>query len=321
MGFLRRHFNRTWSFTREGRIIVLIAIGLGVAAINTGNNLLYLVFAILLSMIVLSGILSEMNIGRLSVSLKNLPEVAVGEVGFATVCLKNRRRMLQGLALQVRLDMQGAAKEASEGFIPLVRSGRSVDVNVRIQGVLRGPFTASAIHVYTSFPFSFFKKGIVYNIEGHSLVLPRPIPIDMTPIYALKQGQELPSSGLGRQGEFWGVREFRTGDNPKAIHYRLSARMNKPMVREFTAMGTPRLVLGIRNSGNHDHVETAISKTAFLVSALLDQGWVVRLADLDSSTDWLVHDIGIRKGLRFLSMVKNPSEKRTAAHDVDLWVD
>ena len=41
---LRRRFRppRRLSFTREGKIIVVLSVGVGFAAINTGNNLLYL---------------------------------------------------------------------------------------------------------------------------------------------------------------------------------------------------------------------------------------------------------------------------------------
>ena len=322
MGFLRRHFNRTWSFTREGRVIVLVAIGLGVASINTGNNLLYLVFAIALSMIVLSGILSEMNIGHIRVSLINLPDITVGELGFATIRLENRRRLFQGLALQIKPEIPNGRAEAMAGLIPLVKPGRSIDVTIKIKGLRRGSFTINAIHVYTSFPFSFFRKGIVHTAQKQALVLPRPSPMDTKPAYSLRKGLDSPSTGLGRQGEFWGVREFRQGDDPKAIHHRLSARMNKPMVREFTAMGTPRLVLGVRNTGDHAHVETVVSKTAFLMSELLNQGWTIRMTDMDEATGWLAGEDGMLKGLRFLALVRNPALKTTGSNrDVDFWVD
>ena len=47
--------------TRDGWWCLFVAIGLGVAAINTGNNLLYLLVSLLLSLIVVSGMLSEQS--------------------------------------------------------------------------------------------------------------------------------------------------------------------------------------------------------------------------------------------------------------------
>ena len=60
--FLRRLFHprRTIWPTRDGWWSLLVVIGLGVAAINTGNNLLYLLDSLLFGLIVVSGVLSEM---------------------------------------------------------------------------------------------------------------------------------------------------------------------------------------------------------------------------------------------------------------------
>jgi len=53
------HPRRTIKPTRDGWWCLFVAVGLGVAAINTGNNLLYLLVSALLALIVVSGILSE----------------------------------------------------------------------------------------------------------------------------------------------------------------------------------------------------------------------------------------------------------------------
>ena len=50
---------RTIQPTREGWWCLLAAVGLGLAAINSGNNLLYLLESALLGLVIVSGILSE----------------------------------------------------------------------------------------------------------------------------------------------------------------------------------------------------------------------------------------------------------------------
>ena len=65
--FRRRTRKRELKFTREGKYFVAITIGIGLAAINTGNNLLYLLLGWLLSMIIASGSLSNMSLKRLTV--------------------------------------------------------------------------------------------------------------------------------------------------------------------------------------------------------------------------------------------------------------
>src|SRR4030065_2726019 len=53
------HFPRTLSFTTEGKWFIGILLAIAIAAVNTGNNLLYLVVATLLSLIIISGFMSE----------------------------------------------------------------------------------------------------------------------------------------------------------------------------------------------------------------------------------------------------------------------
>ena len=66
MALRPRFWDRFWEraprqlqINKEGKVILGIAIAVGLAAINTGNNLLFLCWGILLSAIVLSGVLSE----------------------------------------------------------------------------------------------------------------------------------------------------------------------------------------------------------------------------------------------------------------------
>src|SRR5262245_33888588 len=69
-----RRLRRAWrpprklQFTREGKYFVGITIGVGFAAINTGNNLLYLLLGMMLSLIIASGIMSELSLRALTVT-------------------------------------------------------------------------------------------------------------------------------------------------------------------------------------------------------------------------------------------------------------
>src|SRR3954469_3472854 len=80
---------RRLSFTREGRIIVILAVAVGFAAINTGNNLLYLLLGWLLSFIIASGTLSEMTLKKLSVDRRPPPRLWANEPFLMEVVIKN----------------------------------------------------------------------------------------------------------------------------------------------------------------------------------------------------------------------------------------
>ena len=55
------------SFTRGGKIFFVVTLALGIAALNSGNNLLYLVLSMMLSLILSSGVLSSLNLHKVRV--------------------------------------------------------------------------------------------------------------------------------------------------------------------------------------------------------------------------------------------------------------
>src|SRR3990172_1988785 len=59
-------FARSVKVTSVGIRYLLLCLAVGLAAVNTGNNLLYLLFAMMLSLILVSGILSERTLRSLS---------------------------------------------------------------------------------------------------------------------------------------------------------------------------------------------------------------------------------------------------------------
>src|SRR5690606_41777220 len=55
----RPDWPRRLKVTGTGRTYLMVTLGVGIGALNTGNNLLYLLLGLLLGVIVLSGLLSE----------------------------------------------------------------------------------------------------------------------------------------------------------------------------------------------------------------------------------------------------------------------
>jgi uncharacterized protein (DUF58 family) len=79
-------------FTREGKFFVGITLGVGFAAINTANNLLYLLLGMLLALIVVSGIMSELSLRDLTV-VRRLPlRAQVGRAHLVEIEVFNHKR-------------------------------------------------------------------------------------------------------------------------------------------------------------------------------------------------------------------------------------
>src|SRR5271155_5107839 len=90
-----------YDVTRPGMIYILISVVIGIAAINTGNNLLYVVVAALLSAIVVSGIASALVLRSLTLDV-HLPEhVFAGRPMLARLLLRNASSWVPSFSVRV----------------------------------------------------------------------------------------------------------------------------------------------------------------------------------------------------------------------------
>ncbi len=80
-----------YEVTREGLIYLALTLLIGVAALNTGNNLLFIVVAAMLGAVLVSGIVSAIMISGLEVELHLPHHVFAGQNYAGAVLLRNRR--------------------------------------------------------------------------------------------------------------------------------------------------------------------------------------------------------------------------------------
>ena len=131
-GRLRERFKapRRLRFTREGKFFVGITFGVGFAAINTANNLLYLLLGMLLALIVVSGVMSELSLRGLTV-VRRLPlRAQVGRPHLVEIEVFNRKN--------------------SHGWTPLriadgVHRGMNLRASPETAAVLREAMTAAGV--------------------------------------------------------------------------------------------------------------------------------------------------------------------------------
>jgi len=100
-----------YEITRAGIIYVLVTVVIGIAALNTGNNLLYIVVAAMLSAILVSGFVSALVLRDLELDL-HLPGHVFAERSVAgRVVLKNPRRFLPSFSIQAVTTRKGKERK------------------------------------------------------------------------------------------------------------------------------------------------------------------------------------------------------------------
>jgi uncharacterized protein (DUF58 family) len=96
---LRHTFH--YEVTKAGVVYVLVTLVIGIAALNTGNNLLYIVVAAMLAAILVSGVVSALVLRGLELEV-GLPEhVFAGRAVAGRIKLRNPRRFLPSFSIRV----------------------------------------------------------------------------------------------------------------------------------------------------------------------------------------------------------------------------
>lgn len=273
---------RRLRFTRMGKYFVGLTLAVGFAAINTGNNLLYLVLGLQLAVIVGSGILSEACLRRLSFSR----------------LLPSRVHAKTPVLIGIRIDNHGRSASYAVEYVdhcekrPLppthallhIAGKSSAETAYRHVFAHRGRFSFGSGSLQTRFPFGLFRKSIDVEHADEIVVYPELLSATRASPNAALLGDQ-PDQRIGRQGDFFALREFREGDDARDIYWRKAARIGRWIVRQ-NEENTGRLLLLVLD--NHrpadeltlerlDAEEHAVSQTASLAAAYLEQGYSVGL--------------------------------------------
>lgn len=265
---------RAWRrirFTTGGLVFTLGALAVGFAAMNTGNNLLYLLLGAMLGFIAVSGWLSEQAIRGLRI-VRHLPRsVTVGRAMRLRYTVRNTKSWLPSLA--VELVEQGLPERAFVAHVPPEGEAEAHSTNSFVR---RGVYPLRTLTVATSFPFGLFRKERDLELSGELVVWPRTGRAVPEPAPG---GGRVASTGAavrgarGHRGEYRSLREYRPGDDPRDIHWRSSARLRTPVLREYErdSSDTRWVCLDTRGEPG-DAAEVAVELAASLAARAAERG-------------------------------------------------
>ena len=109
---------RTLRPTRAGWVFFALTLGVGIAALNTGNNLMYMVLSLLLSFLVLSGVMSESALRGIQVRRVLPAELVAEQEAIVGVEVANQQRRVPAFAVVVEDVMRqgGTMRPAGRAF-------------------------------------------------------------------------------------------------------------------------------------------------------------------------------------------------------------
>jgi uncharacterized protein (DUF58 family) len=261
--------------TNFGLGYILMCLVVAIAALNTGNNGLYLVLAGMLAGMIVSGFLSRRNVRAVECRIETAGEVIATRPAWLKVKLENHLRTSTSQALFF-------LHESLPGPLWVDPLAPGEKREIVVEGVFprRGVFREADAGILSRFPLGLFRKYRRASLAREIVVYPAPetVPLPEIPPEDARGGRPHPRS-RGGGSDIRTLREFSPGDDPRDVHWKQSARMRRWIVREREAERDRVLFLAVENAlpaagdpAALARFETAIARCAGAALLLLSRG-------------------------------------------------
>jgi uncharacterized protein (DUF58 family) len=261
--------------TSEGKRFLLAAFLVAAAALNSGNNLIYLVLAMMLSILAVSYLVLLVNLSGLSLAIRVNQPVFARQRAYMEVRMTNTKRYFSSYSMRIRL---GGSVEG-KGFAAHVPALGMVELETGVFFNRRGVYKFGDFLLESGFPFIFFSKKIRAPLEGEVTVYPELIDVEEFEIVSGREEDAVAAMRPGRGDELLAIREFREGDDIGDIHWKASAKAEKLMIKELSEE-EPRavtVILDDRKPFDPDSFERSVSYAASYARMIIDKGFYVSL--------------------------------------------
>ena len=298
--------------TISGILLIALSVGLGMAAYNSANNILFITLSLLISCLLLSGVLSWLNFRGVAWRLELVPPLRAGQDAVAGLRLRNRKAFLStyGLWFELKarpvedgpppapestitgkgIDLRAEWAKAEQGEVrgqlalrERLDPGGETRLDWRFKPAKRGRLRVELAGVGSQFPFGFLKKLLTTELREERMVWPAPVEYRRLGEAGARRtagGERTSRAGSG--GDLLALRRYASGDSHRLIHWKASARSRQLLVRQFAAESTEGLSLWLRTDATvwtrPEQFELLVSFCATLAEDLFRSGQLIAAA-------------------------------------------
>jgi len=243
-----------YRLTREGLFYLGAVAVLVLAAVNTGNNLLFLVLSCLLAGILVSGVLSRIVLSGIHLDFELPERIFAGQAVEGRMELANEKLWLPSFSLSVS-DGRSTAKGKGDPkvtemlsrpvYFPHVPANAAVVQPVKLLFPRRGAWHQEGLAISTRFPFGFIEKTRRMEWRREILVYPQIERTEMFSELLALLGGEIAGFYRGRGHELHSLRDYQQSDSARFVSWRASARTGALKVREFAREDERRVIIAL----------------------------------------------------------------------------
>lgn len=311
-------YKMEYRITREGWFYIAGIILIALAALNTGNNLLFLILATLVASILMSGILSSITLSGVEMRLELPEHIFAGQAVRALIEVQNEKLTLPSFSLRVEAakakNAAAAALLQTPVYFPYLAKRGRVQQSVPISFPARGVYRQEAFRIVTRFPFGFLQKARRVDLPTQALVYPSVEPTqEFFEILPGLQGAA-ESQAKGRGQDLYALRDYVPTDSARHVHWKASARLGSLMVREFTREEDARVLLVLdphvadgpnaTSNGGAERFDRAVTLCASLAWHFFERNALLQFRSAEMDTSLAPAEENIYGILRYLAMAQ-----------------
>ena len=220
--------------TGAGLLFALATVAVGMAAVLSANNLLFLIAAAMVATMLISGLVSQLCLAGLQLDFLAPEHVPAGRWVPAKLYVRNRKWFMPSFSIRVEaIGDQNSPALRGGVYFPLIAAGATLEETVEVRFPRRGVYRRNSFAFSTRFPFGFLEKTARVTRGRENIVYPcvdpRPGFDDL--LAGIAGEIETHYRGLGR--DFYRIRPYQPFESARHVDWKASAHVGELQVREF----------------------------------------------------------------------------------------
>ncbi|MGH8621712.1 MAG: DUF58 domain-containing protein [Burkholderiales bacterium] len=220
--------------TRQGLVFAMVLLVMLAGSINYSLGLGFVLTFLLGALGVNAMIHTFRNLANLRITAGRAQPVFAGDTAFFTIHLENRG--------DTDRHAIGLAHDRSEASFVDVMARSTEPATAAVSAPRRGVLRPGRLTLFSRFPLGLFYAWAYVDLGLRCIVYPRPAPSGLPMPRAASSTGAGTERGQGQE-DFSGMRQYHRGDSPRHIAWKVAARDQGLLTKQFTGRAETELWL------------------------------------------------------------------------------
>ncbi len=271
------------------RMLIVLAVVIFLAAWNRGISLLYVIFSLQLSTLLIAHLFPRFALkGITAVRATSPTAFEDDELEIQTEVINRSGHTRRMVEIFDWIPAAASDQQRPLSFVTKIQGHKQRQFTYNVRCDKRGEYTLGPLCLRSGFPLGLTTQQRMLPETTASLVVyPKVFPISRLP---LSSGRNRPRPGVetvskaGGSEDFFGTREYSRGDSPRYIHWPSTAKHSKLIVKEFEVRASAEVTIFLdlhrraaAGEGKENSLEYAVKIAASVANYCLDKGYDMQL--------------------------------------------